>query len=438
MNDLRLNSHSGALKEAINPGTSKVAKADEAQRSGGATVSAFALQLEADGANRNARAVVTKPTVTLPAMGLEAGQTNWVPKIQDPAALNIGLEPTGESVNIETAPRTPEIPIEGAITDPGSLTQFLEGDPVQQNLVSDDPSRPAAGPVEAGPGPQLATNLAVALIVPSHTQANVPASAGEVAVPRQNEPDARKSLFKGDASADGEEAPSPNPVALSNNRPLPGDGMAATRGLASHSEQMKFEDDLRLMNGSVTRVSVEHFSESAPLTRQIAQPIVQELDSMGEAAGHVPGHLSNHTQRTVVRKLSLQLNPAELGVLKIDLRLQGGGLSVQISAEQATTVELLGHERKQLLESLVGSGYQGCEVSINHMQVDTTPRTLSMGDNQWNGATSSGDHGFGKERQPSGKEHSEGSPQRLSPNTEDGPTIEPLNGDVTVGRRVYV
>lgn len=479
MNDLRLNSHPAAPKEAVNPGTPKATRSDEAPPGDNGTPSAFAQQLEADtasrntrtvvpqsgvaqsgtaiafaqqldmdAANRNARTIVAQsglpePAASRPANGtlpvrLALGQNNAALVRKDALAPGTGPEGTGDPASLEQPPLSLEASAEQALGEPAALSQQADGNAVQERLSSDPLPVTPAVPAERGIGPQSAPNLGPALVAGGLIPSNAPQAAGETTLPRTNEPDPRKSVLRATAGHVSEDAPEPNLGPVLKNRPLPVDGVAPARGLGSHADQMKFEDDFRMMNGSVTRVSTEQFSESGPLTRQIALPIVQELESTGEVAGQVAGQFPHHPQRTVVRKLTLQLNPAELGVVKIDLRLQSGDLTVQISAEQATTVELLGRERKQLLDSLSGSGYQGCEVSINHMQVDTTPRTIAMPDSQWTGSASSGDHGFGKERQSSGKDSPGGAPQGASPNPEDGPGIDPLKDDVAVGRRVYV
>jgi hypothetical protein len=99
----------------------------------------------------------------------------------------------------------------------------------------------------------------------------------------------------------------------------------------------------------------------------------------GNAAEPLPGTLS------VVKILSLRLEPAHLGAVTIRMRLSGSNLGLEVETEQAGTADLLAEESAHLAEKLRASGY-----SLEKLVIKSTPRPfLSPGGE----GVFSGEHG---------------------------------------------
>ena len=63
-------------------------------------------------------------------------------------------------------------------------------------------------------------------------------------------------------------------------------------------------------------------------------------------------------------ELSVRLDPPDLGTVRIDARLEGATLHVQIRAEHAPTGEMLADAIPRLRESLVQQGFVPADVSV--------------------------------------------------------------------------
>jgi flagellar hook-length control protein FliK len=75
-------------------------------------------------------------------------------------------------------------------------------------------------------------------------------------------------------------------------------------------------------------------------------------------------------------ELSLRLDPPDLGAVRIDARLEGARLHVQIRAEHAPTGELLADALPRLRESLVQQGFVPADVSV-HLGLDASGRQFT-------------------------------------------------------------
>jgi len=72
-------------------------------------------------------------------------------------------------------------------------------------------------------------------------------------------------------------------------------------------------------------------------------------------------------------EISVRLDPPELGAVRIDARLEGARLHLQIRAEHAPTGELLADALPRLRESLVQQGFVPADVSV-HLGLDGSGR----------------------------------------------------------------
>jgi flagellar hook-length control protein FliK len=75
-------------------------------------------------------------------------------------------------------------------------------------------------------------------------------------------------------------------------------------------------------------------------------------------------------------EISLRLDPPDLGAVRIDARLEGARLSVQIRAEQATTGEALADALPRLREALSQQGFVPSEISV-HLGLDASGRQFA-------------------------------------------------------------
>ncbi|MFC1460411.1 flagellar hook-length control protein FliK [Microvirga arabica] len=97
------------------------------------------------------------------------------------------------------------------------------------------------------------------------------------------------------------------------------------------------------------------------------------LDDVSEVSGaHQPGLQSDGVNRVavarasggVLRVLSLQLNPVELGLVTIKMRLSGDSLEMELQVEKPETAELLRNDAEKLSSLLRTSGYRPDVINI--------------------------------------------------------------------------
>src|SRR5690606_8388931 len=103
----------------------------------------------------------------------------------------------------------------------------------------------------------------------------------------------------------------------------------------------------------------------APLQRlspivQIAEALVFRLEETGEAQ-QAPSLLHSPSLKaptgTVVRHLTIQLEPAELGTVSIRMRLDGDVLELTLDAQKPATAELIRRDQGALSGLLRSAGY---------------------------------------------------------------------------------
>jgi flagellar hook-length control protein FliK len=82
---------------------------------------------------------------------------------------------------------------------------------------------------------------------------------------------------------------------------------------------------------------------------------------------HAPGFerlTSTRASEGVLRVLNLQLQPAELGLVTIKMRLAGDGLEMELQVASEETAQLLRNDTEKLSSLLRGSGYRPDTISI--------------------------------------------------------------------------
>ncbi len=168
-----------------------------------------------------------------------------------------------------------------------------------------------------------------------------------------------------------------NMQALSGDKPVvPNTGMSPER---QSNEERSFD-----------RVSVDHMTDRAEVQKQTA-PVPQRPDGGSLPAGtlhqmarailddvsgisgpHDPSYQSDGVQRValarasggVLRVLSLQLNPVELGLVTVKMRLSGDSLEMELQVEKQETAELLRNDAEKLSSLLRTSGYRPDVITI--------------------------------------------------------------------------
>nr|WP_281432983.1 flagellar hook-length control protein FliK [Microvirga terrestris] len=97
------------------------------------------------------------------------------------------------------------------------------------------------------------------------------------------------------------------------------------------------------------------------------------LDDVSEVSGaHQPALQGDGVHRVavarasggVLRVLSLQLNPVELGLVTIKMRLSGDSLEMELQVEKQETADLLRNDAEKLSSLLRTSGYRPDVINI--------------------------------------------------------------------------
>ena len=161
----------------------------------------------------------------------------------------------------------------------------------------------------------------------------------------------------------------------------------------------------------VTQTSLGAISASAfPAVQvsQLADVIANAAQNMGaqDGDGAVSVRTANGTSlasMAPVKELDVQLNPASLGALSIEMRLSNGNLSVTIKADKADTLKLIENERSAISEKLKSLNFS--VESLNVKALDATAPNSASGE-----ASNSGTTGYGEAQQGHQGQTADGSP----------------------------
>ncbi|MBM6580023.1 flagellar hook-length control protein FliK [Microvirga sp. BT689] len=115
----------------------------------------------------------------------------------------------------------------------------------------------------------------------------------------------------------------------------------------------------------------------------------------------------------VLRVLSLQLNPVELGLVTIKMRLAGDSLEMELQVEKEETAELLRNDADKLSSLLRTSGYRPDVITIQSTDTTTHDRNAlqrpqqGTQDQSFQGAAAGQGHSSGHRKDPYGAEGAE-------------------------------
>jgi hypothetical protein len=294
--------------------------------------------------------------------------TNDVPAAPEPVAVPREAVPA-------LAPRAAAPAPMVAASAAGVSAPAPSDQPFAEIVVARPASAEPAAP--AAPAPTASTAVSSESAAPAEVlTANAPVV----------ESDSRPRLVRSPRGRDAERADAPDAL------DMVGEDVAQRLGMASAARVTRVTPDrevagdrpaLRPRDGEVSSGSADStaFAPPAPVsvsatraTAELAEPPRFEpaRDPVEQIATRVrdvkgPGR----------HEISLRLDPPHLGAVRIDARLDGGQLHLQIRAEHAPTGELLAEALPRLRESLSQQGFVPAEVSV-HLGLDASGRQFSQ------------------------------------------------------------
>ncbi|MXQ11664.1 flagellar hook-length control protein FliK [Microvirga makkahensis] len=136
-------------------------------------------------------------------------------------------------------------------------------------------------------------------------------------------------------------------------------------------KQSSEHSDLHRASSAGTKARADSVNLPSETLHGMASAIRTSLESAAENAAERPVQESG-TNRTIsikasesaLRVLNLQLQPAELGMVTIKMRLAGESLEMELHVEREETAQLLRQDSEKLSALLRGSGYRPDTISI--------------------------------------------------------------------------
>jgi flagellar hook-length control protein FliK len=252
--------------------------------------------------------------------------------------------------------------------------------------------------------PKLQTTGAAAL----HTNAAAPraAAAPQTTTSGALQPSAAPASGGGSSTMSGDGQPGQAMRNPGKNGPASSSPAAPKETTAAASGAIAASD-----NSGVSQIAVGAISPGAVPTIGLAQlgdVIATAAQSLGtQDDGLTPAAMTttagaNLASASPVKELDVQLNPASLGALSIEMRLSQGNLSVTIKADKSDTVKLIENERSSISEKLKSLNFSVETLSVKTM--DATPGVTSSND-----AANSGTTGYGEARQGQSGQSADGS-----------------------------
>jgi chemotaxis protein MotD len=154
---------------------------------------------------------------------------------------------------------------------------------------------------------------------------------------------------------------------------------------------------------------------ASPL-RQLAQHIAAEAAPGEAATGGAVAH-DKTPAPSVLRVLSIQLQPLELGTVSVRMRMRNDAIAVEITADRQETARLLQQDREALLRLLQASGLATDSIQVLSRPVEPAPSGVAHGWPQFSqqqagaGFAQADARSFGKQGQ-AGREHKTLNPSR--------------------------
>jgi flagellar hook-length control protein FliK len=152
---------------------------------------------------------------------------------------------------------------------------------------------------------------------------------------------------------------------------------------------------------------------------QMARAILDDVSGVSNA--NQPSYQSDGVHRValarasggVLRVLSLQLNPVELGLVTVKMRLSGDSLEMELQVEKQETAELLRNDAEKLSGLLRASGYRPDMISIQTAESTSHDRNSfqrpqqGTQDQSFQGNADSQGHSSGQHHGQYGREEAE-------------------------------
>lgn len=182
-----------------------------------------------------------------------------------------------------------------------------------------------------------------------------------------------------------DDAPLIDPSTLAEAAPAEeGDAFALARNAGERNAggglAERHADRIEMQKNAPNGVKGEGHTLPSSTLHQLAGAILKDVKLA--AQNHAPSFHGDMMNRVtvarasagVLRVLNLQLNPAELGVVTIRMRLAGDGLEMELHAEREETAELLRNDADKLSGLLKASGYRPDMITIQSTEASTNDR----------------------------------------------------------------
>jgi flagellar hook-length control protein FliK len=143
---------------------------------------------------------------------------------------------------------------------------------------------------------------------------------------------------------------------------LGAEGVALTKTASQKADLLNASSDLvDLANLTQLKTSSSVSASRAPLSMPITQSLVDD-PAWGQAMAARIGFMANNGVHTA----TLQLHPAELGSIHIQLSIQGDNASVQFQTQSSDTGDLVEKMLPRLSSGMEGQGLRLDEVKVTH------------------------------------------------------------------------
>lgn len=205
-------------------------------------------------------------------------------------------------------------------------------------------------------------------------------------------------------------------------------GRSAAADAGAQQGQPAVEDAL-LEVGPVGRAAAGQDAQGAPPSlplRQIADRIASELQSAGDAGrSNPPSAPAGTAPHTVLKVLTIQLHPVELGAVTVRIALKNDTLELQIEAGRHDTARLVEAERDQLSGLLRSAGYSVETMTVRAVEMPSAPAQAGSSLTQSDGGAAQAQSGGAQPdaKAPGGRPQAErhGNPNSTLRDSNDAP-----------------
>jgi flagellar hook-length control protein FliK len=334
-----------------------------------------------------------KPTtMTLARLTLAARTSTRVPSPDGAEALDAGDE--DESQGLEPAVTSASLvlamtPAPVAITPPSPMAPRLDG--VRTDVA---PETPTTAP---SPRSDLAVQAMTRPPAAGVPTPSTPAAIAPTLAAADGSNDAEVAIA---AAPEADPRPRSTASARSADAPRGGDGASSEVGSDDAAQRLSAGPASRVLRAAPGREDQPGFQgresrdgETAPSPSDsaIAGPSAPAASATLRPASDTvasarPEPVRDSVDQIATRlrdvrtdgrhEISLRLDPPDLGTVRIDARLEGTRLQVQIHAERATTGEALADALPRLREALSQQGFVPSEISV-HLGLDASGRQFA-------------------------------------------------------------